>query len=200
MAQTYAFAMRTDKEFELVKSFVVANATSGFCVRETKDGSNEHWHWLIFTTCKAQSWRVKLTRAVPALKGNACYSVSEVKDMEGYKRYMCKGESVEVMPEVVWEHGLDWGYEELHAGYWEANRQSKKRKAGSVIDYVIDEAKRTAIAWDDRKELTRCYLKEVVARSKPINIFSVKSGVLLVQAKLCPDDQALEEIVDRCLV
>jgi len=197
----HTYAMRTDSAFEEVKTFVATHATSGFCVRETKEGgANEHWHWLIYSAKKIQPWRVALTRAVPSLKGNGSYSVSEIKDLEAYKRYMCKGDAIELQPEVVWEHGLDWGYEDLHAQYWEANRQSKKRKAGSVIDYVIDEAKRTALAWDDRKALTRCYIKEVVARSKPINIFSVKSGVLLIQAKLCPDDQALEEIIDRCLV
>jgi len=200
-ATVHSYAMRTDAEFDAVKAFVVSKARSGFAVRETKEGgANEHWHWFIYAPQKIQPWRVALTRAVPALRGNGSYSVSEIKDVEGYKRYMCKGDGIELQPEVVWSHGLDWNYEELHDQYWEANRQTKKRKAGSVIDYVIDEAKRTAIAWDDRKGLTRCYIKEVVARSKPINIFSVKSGVLLVQAKLCPDDQALEEIIDRCLV
>lgn len=196
----YHLAIRTDSSFDLAKAYIVLIALSGFAVRETVNGSNEHWHWYVTTEKKPQQVRCGLTRAAPLLKGNGSYSVAEVKDVEKYRQYLCKGASVDEPPEVVWMYGLDNDFDALHAAYWEANRQAKKRKAGSVIDYVIDEAKRTAIAWDDRKSLTRCYIREVVSRCKPINIYSVKSAVLLVQAKLCPDDRALEEIIDRCLV
>lgn len=203
MAAYYHFAMRTDKEFVLVKSFVESIPdTTGFAVREVA-GENEHWHWYLRTPKKIHAFRLALTKKVPGLTGNGAYSVKACTEPEGYWRYMMKGEAVEVPAEVVWSLGVEWTQEKLdslHEAYWEENSRRKKRSAGSVQDHVVDEAKRRAVQWDDRKELTKLYIKELVARAKPINTFAVKSSINVVQCLLCPNDDAVESLVNQCLI
>lgn len=206
-------ALRTDVEFEQVKAFVDHKAYGGFCVREVVD-NNEHWHWLLdvpssgragerSAAVRLQAFRVALTRAVPGLKGNAAYSATEVKDVEKYERYMCKGESDGVGPQVCWRNSLkylDDKLDELHVAYWETNRTLKKRTAGSMVDFVVEEAKRLCVDWKDRRRLGKIYAKEVCARRKPLNIFAAKSCVNAVQCLLCPDDEAFDMIGALCEV
>lgn len=203
MAQYFHFAMRTDKEFAAVKAFVESVPdTTGFAVREVA-GDNEHWHWYLRTPKKISPFRQALVKKVPGLSGNGAYSVKACTDNEGYWRYILKGEAVEVPAEVVWQLGVEWTqekFDQLHEAYWEENRKRRKRAAGSVQDHVVDEAKRRAVRWDDRKELCRIYIKELVARSKPINTFAVKASVNVVQCLLCPDDEALESLVNQSLI
>lgn len=203
MSQYFHYAVRTDKDFPAVKAFF-ENSTdvSGFAVREVA-GDNEHWHWYIRSSRKAQPLRVALTRAVSSLKGNGGYSVAECRDIEKYHRYMCKGDAPEVPAEHVWSKGPEWNqdkFDSLHEEYWAENQRMKKRKVGSVQDHVVDEAKRNCTAWDDRRALTKMYIKELVARSKPINTFAVKAAVRVIQCLLCPNEDAIEEVVNAALV
>lgn len=199
----YKFALRTDRSFEAVRDFVVSKDISGFAVREVAT-DNEHWHWFLETRMKMNSFRELLRRAVPDLRGNGGYSVSQVKDESKYLRYMCKGDADGQGCEVAWKHGLlytDEKIEELHTEYWTENRAMKKRRvAGGVLDAVIDQCKEGAVQWDERKAIGEMYIKELVARSKPINLFSVKSAVNLIQVKLCPDDSAIKELAERFIV
>lgn len=175
---------------------------SGFAVREVA-GDNEHWHWYIRTTKRGQPIRVALTRSVPELRGNGGYSLKECSDNDGYWRYILKGEAPEVPAEIAWNHGIEWTqdkFQELHEAYWVQNRLTKKKRVGSVQDHTVDEAKRTAVPWDDRRALTRIYIKELVARTRPINTFAVRSSVRVIQCILCPDDEALEEVINQALV
>lgn len=203
MSHFFEYAIRTDKEFSLVKPFIESlPEVSGFAVREIS-GDNEHWHWYVRTTKKAQPLRVLLVKKVPALRGNAGYSVAECRDVDKYHRYMCKGEAPEVPAEIAWTLGPQWTqdkFDELHEAYWAENQRIKKRKVGSVQDHVIDEAKRNCTAWDDRRALTKMYIKELVARSKPINVYAVKSAVRVIQCILCPNEDAIEEVVNAALV
>lgn len=188
-------ALRTDKAFEDVKKFLTDKAISGFAVREVS-GDNEHWHWLLETSYKnVQSFRVNLLKAVPVLKGNASYSATVVKDLDKYERYMCKGDDEGVEPEVAWRHSMKYTEEkitELHEEYWTENRKLKKRKVGSMIDFVVDECKRERIEWKDRSKIGEIYVREILARGKPLNTFSAKSAINTVQCLLCPDDAALK--------
>lgn len=197
----FLISLRTDKEFDAVKAFIDSQAYGGFCVREVAD-QNEHWHWLLEVPVNAQkssasnlqTFRMKLTRAVPVLKGNASYSATEVKDVDKYERYMCKGESEGTGPELAWRNSLkytDEKMEELHEEFWETNKKLKKRKTGSMIDFVVDEAKRQGIDWKNREKLGEVYVREVIARAKPLNLFAVKNNINTVQCLLCPNDDAL---------
>lgn len=190
----FQYALRIDKEFPAVSSFLSEKGVSGWGVRETA-GDNEHWHFFLETKIKMSSMRVLLKRAVPSLSGNGAYSISDVKDVEKYQRYMAKGECAEKEPEVAWRHGLLWTDEkisELHEEYWMANRASKKRREVGVMDFVLDLCRDNGTAWDDRGAIAEEYIKELVARNKPINLFSVKSAVNLIQVKLCPTDDAIK--------
>lgn len=195
----HKIALRTDKAFPEVKAWIESKSLSGWAVREVS-GDNEHWHWYLETDMKLPAFRVALTRAVPVLKGNACYSASEVKDVDKYLRYMAKGESDGAGPEWAWRHGLMWTdekLEELHADYWVENRKLKKRRAtGPVMDAVYDKCKETSVRWDDKRAIFEAYIRELVARDKPINLFSVKASVNLLAIKLCPNDDALQCLVD----
>lgn len=193
MAQ--CIALRVDKGLDDVLSFLDMKGVGGFGVRECAV-DNEHWHFYLETDAfkNLQSFRVALTRAVPELKGNGAYSATEVKDKDKYWRYMCKGDTDGGGCWVVWRHSLVFTEEyvdQLHEEYWQENRRLKSRKVGSVIDAVIDECKRSGVAWDDRTAIARIYVTEVSKRAKPFNQFAAKSGVNAVQLALCPDDSAI---------
>lgn len=193
----YKLAVRIDKEVSKFTSFLSDKQISGWGVRETVAGANEHWHFYVETLIKPVSLRVLMKRAIPELVGNGAYSVQDVKDMDKYLRYMAKGESEPVMPEVVWKSGPLWTdlkIEELHDDYWQENQRLKKRRVESVVDTVLDACKDGGVAWDDRTAIAELYIKELVARHKPINIYSVKSSVNLIQVKLCPDDSAIRDL------
>lgn len=189
-------ALRTDGALTAVLAWLAEISAGGFGVREVA-GDNEHWHWLVESDKTYKAVRVSFNKRVPELKGNGSYSMSEVADLEKYERYMCKGESAGVLPEVVWSHSAKYSSEvvaELHEAYWDENRNLKKRKTGGVTDWVIDECKRQNILWNQRREISKIYIKELGARGKPINLFSIRSNVNAVQYALCPDDSCLEEL------
>lgn len=199
----FKYALRTDKEFDLVRQFIESKNMGGWAVRESVDGGNEHYHWYLETDMKAPALRVALTRAVPSLRGNAGYSLSVIKDVDKYLRYMAKGESDGAGPNKAWCHGMVWSdekLEELHTEYWAENRKLKKRKTGSLTDAVIDKCKADAVRWDDRRRITEIYIRELISRDKTINTFALKSSVNLIQVKLCPNDDALDELVNRACV
>lgn len=199
----YKYALRTDKCFDSVRDFIVSKNMGGWAVRESVDGGNEHFHWYLETDMKAPAFRVALTRAVPDLRGNAGYSLSVIKDVDKYLRYMAKGESDGAGPNRAWSHGLLWTdekLEELHTEYWAENRRLKKRKVGTVTDAVVDKCKADAVRWDDRRRITEIYIRELISRDKAINTFALKAAVNLIQVKLCPNDDALHELVDRASI
>lgn len=196
----YRYALRTDKAFVAVRDFVVARGYSGFAVREVAGDANEHFHWYLECSLKIAALRMALTRAIPDLRGNAAYSLSECKDAEKYQRYMAKGESDGSGASYAWRHGLLWTdekLEELHEQYWTENRKLKKRKTGSVFDAVYDKCKADEIRWSHDEAIVEMYIRELVSRDKPINIFAVRNNVALLKVKLCPDDRALKELVDK---
>ena len=198
----YKYAVRIDKCFDEFKAFIESRQISGWCVREVAD-SGEHWHWYLETDVKPTSMRVLIKRSCPELKGNGAYSVSEVKDLEKYCRYMAKGEQEGLLPQVAWKFGLMWTdekIEELHEEYWTTNKSLKKRRTVGVLDWVVDKCKEDAVQWDDRKAIGEIYIKELADRSKPINIYAVKSAVNLIQVKLCPDDTAIKQLSEQLFI
>lgn len=193
-------ALRTDKAFAQVKAWVEKEELTGFAVREVV-ATNEHWHWLLrdVKARKLHALRVKLTRSVSELSGNGAYSMTECRDVEKYERYLCKGESEGAGVDVAWRHSLeysdDW-IESHHRSYWEENKRLKKKRSLGVMDHVIDAAKRQNVKWDDRKKIAELYIRELAARSKPINTYAVKSAVNGIQVQLCPDDGAIQQLLD----
>lgn len=188
------FALRIDHSLPEVKAFLDAKNIGGFGVREIA-GTNEHWHFLLETSLTIKQLRPQLLRAVPALTGNGAYSLTECRDVDKYERYMVKGESEGAGFEMIWRNSLkytDDKLEELHASYWQANRQMRKRTAGSVVDHVVDECKRQNIQWNERSKIAEVYIRRQVAHSKPFSKFAAAAVVNVVECLLCPDDQAVQ--------
>lgn len=197
---TYQYSLRTDKCFDQVKALLESKPIGGWCVREVS-GDNEHWHWYLETDLKIQALRNELNRKIPELKGNGAYSLTLVKDLAKYNRYMAKGESANHEPEVAWRNGMRWNDDyihDLHELFWEENAKLKKRKVGTSVDAAIDTCKGLEILWHERVKIAEVYIKELVSRSKPISTFSVKSAVNVISVKLCPDDEAIKNIAEFC--
>lgn len=197
-----AIALRTDGALESVKAWALKWDLGGFCVRETVEGHNEHWHWFFESDKTIKQLRSSFNRDVPELKGNGAYSMTDCRDEDKYIRYMAKGPSEGQMPEIAWLNSLLYTEDklsELHDEYWTENRKLKKRKAGSMIDWIVDEAKRQGFEHGQRDKLAKMYIRELGARGKPINLFSIRANLNTAQLLLCPDDSMLESLVDRAL-
>lgn len=197
---TYAYALRIDSHLPSVKTWAESQGYGGFAVREV--AAREHWHFLL-TTCKTiKQVRSSFARCCPELIGNKGYSLTTVKELEKYIRYLCKGDSEGVTPEVAWTSGLTWTdekFEEEHEAYWSANKKMKKAKtSGSMIDWVIDECKRLEVRWEQREVIAKIYIRELGARSRPVNMFSIRSGLNSIQIALCPDDTAIDLLCGHC--
>lgn len=186
-------------EFTAVKEFITNKGASGFAVAEKAGDDNAHHHWYLEMQGfkNVQTFRVALTKKIPGLKGNGAYSVKECDDdYERYWQYMCKGAGSGTGADVVWRHGLvftDEKLEALHAAYWSENRDRKRVKMEPVLDVVFQKLKEDGTAWSDREAVAQAYIRELYARNKPINIYSVKSAVNLLQIKLAPvADEAIK--------
>lgn len=204
------YSLRVDHSLQEVLGLLSKNKVGGFACRECvqqqapQDGQavvNEHWHFILYTELDLKQLRNKLLYAVPGLKGNASYSLTLCRDEDKYIRYLCKGESEGAGCEIVWHHGVHYSdqyFEEKHAEYWVENRKLRKRQlTGTVMDAVIDTCKQLRVQWDNREKISELYVKEVVARSKPVNLFSIKAAVNSIQCQLCPDDQAIKQMASQ---
>lgn len=192
-------AIRIDGDFAAeVKQFLDKDGGAYLVVKEL-EGSNPHYHVVLHSDRKLSAIRTALKRAIPQLSGNGSYSVSGVRDLEKYQRYMAKGESQHVMPVVVCAHGMEYTsaawLEEQHDAYWAENQalNSRKRKA-PVTEVVLQRCKEKAIGWSNREAIAVEYIKELADRGKGINIFATKSQVNLIQVQLCPGDEAIEDL------
>lgn len=195
----YHIAVRADTGFDDIHAWFDRRSEAGFMVREYAE-SGEHVHAYVYSKLKPNSFRVILKREVPALVGNGSYSVAECKDPTKYQQYICKGEFSGSGVDALWQLGPEFTSEklwDLHETYWEVNRATKVRRVSSVMDYVIDECKEAGVSWEDRRTIAEKYLKELVARSKAINLFAVRSAVNLIQVKLCPNDDALQLLASK---
>lgn len=198
-------AMRVNGEWEKVKVFADAKGYGGWAVHELGDsGNNSHWHihWILPEGVKIQAVRTAFNRAVPELKGNGGYSLTLVQDVEKYDRYMAKGTEQGALPDVAWRHGLDYTdekVEELHEEYWTENRRLKKRKAGSMVDQVLDACKLAGVTWNQRQEIAKIYIRQVTGQSKPLSSYSLRSCVNTVAVLLCPNEEAIDFLADCAL-
>lgn len=165
---------------------------------------NPHYHAILHSTKKHTAVRQALKRAMPNLNGNGSYSCVPVRDLEKYERYMMKGDSEEKMPDVVKAYGLEYANDEWqkdkHDSYWEENRRiGRKRKMESVDDVVLQICTEENISWSNREKLAEVYIRELSSRDKPINLFSLRAKLNLLQIKLCPDDSALKDLAAHCV-
>lgn len=196
MSTHYDISFRLDgTDYTLLKEFLKKDGGAYFVVSELEH-SNPHCHGYIHTTKKIHSFRMQFKRAViPDSTGNGAYSVTAVRDVDKYYRYMCKGDAKEVMPVVVCKEGVlfsDQWVRDRHDAYWTCNDElmagRAKMKTWEAVLQACTDAK---IDWRSKEEIAKVYIREVAARNGALNVFSIRSNVQLIQVKLCPDDTAV---------
>lgn len=192
-------ALRVDGDDDsMLPTFCEADGGAYFVVHEIAD-SGSHYHAVLHSTRDLQAVRMAFRRMFPELRGNQAYSISVVKDLNKYQRYLCKGVSRDLAPEVVGAYGINYGslewQDEQHAAYWDNNDDLlRSRSRLSVVDAVVEACRADAISWNDREKIGEIYIRELVSRSKAINIFSVRASLNLVQVQLCPTDDAIKDL------
>lgn len=199
---TQHIAIRVDGDSSVELCQVLDKDGGAYLVVKELEGSNPHFHAVLHSVRKLSAVRQALKRAMPQLNGNGSYSVTAVRDLTKYQRYMMKGETREKLPHVVAAHGVlytDSAWQsEMHDAYWDENDSiQRKRKFEHIDDVVLDRCKELSYSWQNRQGIAEQYIRELVSRNKPINIFSLKSHVNLLQIKLCPDDRAIEDLAQQ---
>lgn len=204
MATHYDLAIRVDAA-DPARLLGVLSADGGayLAVKEMED-ENPHIHVFLRSKRKLPAVRAAIKRAMPELNGNGSYSVALCRDTDRYQRYMMKGESASVMPQVAGAFGmqfsdLDW-QKETHDAYWAENEEiGRRRKLVPVAEAVLQACKDARVSWDAREKISELYIRELLSRDKAINLFSVRSHVSLLQCKLCPDDSAIKDLAAHCV-
>ena len=204
MSDAYDIAIRLDGSDSAALVQWLSSDGGSYLVVSEKQEENPHFHVYLRSSRKISAVRTSFKRAFPELKGNGGFSIAQVRDVSKYYCYMMKGESVEVMPTITAAHGLqhcdsEW-QKAKHDEYWEVNEEiSRRRKLMPIGEAVLASCKQSNVKWDDVESIGKLYIKELVARDKAINIFSVKSHVALIQVKLCPTDAAIEYLATKLL-
>lgn len=198
----HEYAIRLDgNSSEKLVEFLEKDGGSYLVVKELED-SNPHYHVLLFSRRSIQALRMSFKRSVPEAAGNGAYSVAAVRDLEKYERYMMKGDSDAEMPVVVASKGIKYTaqwIEETHAAYWSRNQEvQEERREMKVHEAVLQACKEQQVLWSNREKISELYIRELVARDKPINLFSIRSAVCLLQVHLCPDDSAVLDLAAQC--
>lgn len=199
MTQTVvAIRVDGDQYVQQLRDFLTSDGAA-LCVRETVEGENPHYHAVLHSDRKVPAIRMALKRML-GITGNGQYSLSDVRDLAKYQRYMMKGPSANVLPEIVVAVGIqyqdaDWRRDQHDAFWEEAEQLTKKRKLEPIMDYTYRECTTQGVQWHQRERIGKIYISELISRNKPINTFAAKSAINLLQCRLCPDDSALDNLV-----
>ena len=116
----YHFRVHIDNlELEKLVGFIKSNATVLIIVKEL--GERPHVHCIISPIKTLSTFRQQFLKSFVMCKGNKCYSLEEVKDIEHMKAYVCKGEK-KSPPEVIFSSDkIDVDF--YHKKYWEVNAE-----------------------------------------------------------------------------
>lgn len=107
---------------KLVK-FMKENAVVTLIVQE--EGTRPHIHSIIEPIKTVSTYRQKFLKEFPECKGNKCYSLEEVKDIEKMKAYLCKGQKDKSeIVNVVYNKDID--IDHYWVTYWEVNKTLNK--------------------------------------------------------------------------
>lgn len=199
----YEYSIRVDgNDSGKLLEWLAADGGAYMVVRELQD-SNPHMHVVLHSKKKIQPLRMSFRRKFPELSGNGGYSITAVRDLDKYMRYMCKGPDEDTPPDVVGAEGMAYGADAIndwHVRYWDTAAQLGRRTAAlPVAGAVLHAAQEEQVAWSNREKLAELYIRELVRRDKSINVYAVKGAVSLLQCKLCPDDTAIKDIAGHCV-
>ena len=157
----FHFRVHTDNlDLEKLISFIKSNANTLIIVKEL--GERPHIHCIIEPIKSVSTYRQQFLKSFPMCKGNKCYSLEEVKDIDAMKKYVCKGESESLMPNVLFVKDLD--VDSLHKCYWETNKSLKTNTASQK------ENKKKTVTWiqEVRNEFQQEYPNVCDELSSPI--------------------------------
>lgn len=204
MPEYYQYAIRFDSSDSSKLVEWLNKDTGAYLVVKELEDSNPHFHAVLHSKRVITAVRTSFRKTVlDGRAGNGAYSITPVKDLDKYQRYMCKGESRDVEPHVVSSNGIEYSAEavsEWHAAYWATNAQIVAARASmNVQEAVLQACKDANVEWRSREKIAELYIKELVARNKVINTFTVRANVNLLQVKLCPDDTAILDLAAHCL-
>lgn len=167
---------------------------------------NPHVHALLECPVAVRMLRQDLRRKLTFLSGNGDYSLTTCRDAEKYERYICKGDTEFALPQVVSKMGIqytdDW-VKERHGSYWQLQADYKarhKRKglhSATIVEKVEEICKNKSIRWDKEFEIGAEYLRLVSEGKKGVNIHQLRSTVKGVQLQLCPDDAAIQRLLEE---
>jgi len=139
MSQTLRVHTFSD-ELPVVAEWVRKNTTTCLIVRE--EATREHFHALFETRKKLEQFRKDFRIQFPHLKGNSGYSLKNVRSQIGIEDYLCKGEYLGSLPEIL-EKSPSWTEEKIythHKSYWDrhvtedvANKQAKNGNDSVVM-------------------------------------------------------------------
>lgn len=197
----YDYAIRLDaQDPQKLVEFLEKDGGAFYIVRELED-SNPHFHAYVHSKRKLPAFRSAFVRAcLEGTHGNGAYSITAVRDLDKYHRYCAKGASAAEEPAVVQFSGIQFTpgfFAARHEEYWAINQElMEARRAKPVWEAVLEAARTAGLQYHDKKGIALLYLRELAARDKAINIFSVRSFVALISVKLCPDDSALEDLAN----
>lgn len=119
-------------EMENLVGFIKSNANTLLIVKE--QGDRPHIHCIIEPLKTVSTFRQCFLKKFTQCKGNKCYSLEEVKDLDKLKSYLSKGESETIMPEVIYNKDID--ISAYHISYWEVNKSLKSNTASQKPNKV----------------------------------------------------------------
>lgn len=119
-------------EVDKLVGFIKSSSVVILIVREL--GERPHIHCILTPTKTASTFRQQFLKTFPMCKGNKCYSFEEVKEEENMKLYLCKGDSVDVSPVVIYS---TFDTDLYHIQYWDNNAKLKKDSNVKVKDKSI---------------------------------------------------------------
>jgi len=118
----FHFRVHTDNlVLENLLGFVKSSACVLLIVKEM--GDRPHIHSIIQPLKSISTFRQQFLKSFPMCKGNKCYSLEEVKDLDKLKCYLCKGDNETTLPDVLFSKDVD--VDAYHKQYWEVNKSLK---------------------------------------------------------------------------
>lgn len=206
MAYSYAlrFDIGDDEELEAIVGWLTTHG-SYIVVREG-GADNPHVHALLRTEMIIRSLRNDLRRKLTFLSGNGDYSLTATGDEDKYARYICKGESEEIGPDVVARMGVvytDAWVVSKHKEWWQhdADYKSRQKRKGlhsaTIVEKVLEICTKEKIKWSDERAIGRVYLRLISDAKKGVNIYQLRSTVKGVQLQLSCDGGAEARLLDE---
>lgn len=135
----YHFRVHIDNlDLEKLVGFIKSNATTLIIVKEM--GERPHIHCVLTPLKTISTFRQHFLKSFVMCKGNKCYSLEEVKDIEHMKAYVCKGEK-KTPPDVIFSSdkidvSLYW------KKYWEVNAELLTK-----VNDRKDKKSKTSMPW-----------------------------------------------------